>query len=118
MTRDTETLTERAPSFDRDGRAAYRVASTDWNVSTTVVKAVTEVVGSDPLSGDCVLYDVVDPDALDRIFADRNGGVGQTTDRVVFELQGCRVEVHADGELLVYEPEDHEESTTSAVQSV
>ena len=123
MNRDMKDLTERAPSFDRDGRAAYRVVSSEWDTSTTVVRAVTEVADCDLLADDCVLYDVVDPDALNRLFTGResggvsSAGTAQTTGRVVFELHGCRVEVRADGHHLVYEPESDRESTASAVRS-
>nr|WP_254270276.1 HalOD1 output domain-containing protein [Halorussus aquaticus] len=64
MNPDTPSLTERAPSLDRDGRAAYRVPSTDWSVSTAVVEAVAEVADRDPLAENFVLYDAIDPDAL------------------------------------------------------
>jgi len=37
---------------------------------------------------------------------------------VVFDLQGYRVEIRADGEHVVYEPENRGKSRTSAVQSV
>ncbi|WP_276302192.1 HalOD1 output domain-containing protein [Halorussus lipolyticus] len=122
MNRDMESLTERAPSLDRDGRAAYRVVSNDWDTSTTVVRAVTEVADCDLLADDCVLYDVVDPDALNRLFAGRDSGDPGTAGRasvgrVVFELHGCRVEVRADGEHVIYEPENDRESAVSAVQS-
>lgn len=119
MTRDTEDLTERAPSLDRNERAAYRVVSSDWDVTTTIVKAVTEVTECDLLAGDPVLYDVIDPDALSQLFTDQNGDRSRTIGKVVFELRGCRVEVHADGEHVVYEPvETPEESRTSTVKSV
>ncbi|WP_135825184.1 HalOD1 output domain-containing protein [Halorussus ruber] len=118
MNRDIERLTERAPSLDRDGRAAYRVVPNDWDTSTTVVRAVTEVADCELLTDDCVLYDVVDPDALNRLFADREDDGGPTrTGRVVFELQGCRVEVRADGDHVVYEPRSDGQSATSAVKS-
>lgn len=117
MTRDTEDLTERAPSLDRDDRAAYRVVSSDWDVTTTIVKAVTEVTDCDLFAGEPVLYDVIDPDALSQLFADRDGDETRTTGKVVFELRGCRVEVNADGEHVVYEPvESPEESRTSTVK--
>lgn len=111
-----ERLTERAPSLDRDGRAAYRVGPNERETSTTVVRAVIEVADCDLLVDDCVLYDVVDPDALNRLFADRDGGPDRTG-RVVFELHGCRVEVRADGDHVVYEPESSSQSDTSAVRS-
>jgi hypothetical protein len=118
MSREIESLTERAPSLDRDGRAAHRVVSTDWDTSTTIVRAVTEVAGRDLLDDDCVLYDVVDPDALNNLFADSHTGTARMTGRVVFDLQGCRVEIHADGEHVIHEPERGGESRTSAAQSV
>jgi hypothetical protein len=118
MTRDTEDFTKRTPSLDRDGRAAYRVAPNGRNVSTNVIDAVAEVADCDPLGGDCVLYDAVDPDALDRLFADRNAESSLSSGKVVFALQGCRIEAHADGELIVHEPRDgHGESNTSAAWS-
>lgn len=118
MTRDTNDLTERAPSLDVDGRAAYRVAPNDRKTSTNVIGAVAEVTDCDLLGGDCVLYDVIDPDALDRLFADRDGESRLVTGKVVFSLQGCRIEVRADGELVVHEPADgHGESNTSAAWS-
>lgn len=112
MSGNTRNLTERAPSLDRNGRAAYRVASTDWDVSTTVVEAVNEVIDGDLLTEGSVLYDVVDPDALNRIFEDRRGD-----GRIVFELRGCRVEVHADSDHVVYAPDDSGGSAASPVQS-
>jgi hypothetical protein len=118
MSREIESLTERAPSLDRDGRAAYRVVSTDWDISTTIVRAVTEVADWNLLADDCVLYDVVDPDALNRLFTDHNAATDRMTGLVVFELKGCRVEIHADGEHVIYEPEDRGDSRTSAAQSV
>lgn len=115
MTHDIEALTERAPSLDRDGRAAHRVESTDLELSTATVLAVTEVTDADPLDDGPVLYDVLDPDALDRLFGDARDGLrGQ----VSFELRGCRVEVHSDGELVVLEPTDASgESRSSAARS-
>lgn len=110
--RDTRDLTERAPSLDRNGRTAYRATSTNWDVSTTVVAAVGEVTDDDLLVDGRVLYDVVDPDALNHIFEDRHVG-----GRIVFELRGCRVEVRADGEVVVYEPDGPEESTASPARS-
>lgn len=117
MNREPSEITRRAPSLDRNGRAAYRVAPTDWDLSTTVVEAVTEIVGEDVLAGDRVLYDVIDPDALNRVFEGRDGS-GATDARIVFELRGCRVEVRADGDHVVHEPDAGEESSTSAAQSV
>jgi len=117
MNRDTRNLTKRAPSLDRDGRAAYRVVSNELDVSTAIVEAVTEVTDCDRLADECVLYEVVDPDALNRLFENRGGGATGPTGHVVFGLNGCRVEVRANGEHVVYEPEAGEDSSASAAQS-
>ncbi|WP_157971710.1 HalOD1 output domain-containing protein [Halorussus litoreus] len=118
MKTDTEPSTERVPSLDRDGRAAYRVESSDRKPSTTVVHAVAELSGTDPLGGGAVLYDVVNPDALDRLFADRHDGTSRPVGRISFELRGCRVEVRSDHEVVVYEPVDGRgESRSSATGS-
>ena len=117
MNQDTSTITERAPSLDRDGRPAYRVAPSEWSLSTTVVAAVTEVVDADPLADEGLLYDALDPEALDRLFADREDGVSRSSGRVVFTLRNCEVEVHATGAIVVFGPEGHDETGPSAAQS-
>ena len=45
------------------------------------------------------LYDVVDPDALDRLFTDRSHA--DAGSRVAFEFDAHEVTVHADGDILV-----------------
>ncbi|MFC4549859.1 MULTISPECIES: HalOD1 output domain-containing protein [Halorussus] len=111
---DDATLTERVPEFDRDGRAAYRVETTDdLDLTAAIVAAVSEISDCDPVGEGPTLYDAVDPDALDKLFADRHDGAPRTGGRVVFDVQGCRVEVHADGCHLVYGPERTPSTTTS-----
>ncbi|UPV76375.1 hypothetical protein M0R89_19640 (plasmid) [Halorussus limi] len=117
MNWDTEDFTERAPSLDRDGRAAYRIVSNGLDVSTAVIEAVTEVADCDRLADECILYDVVDPDALNRLFENRSGGTAGATGRIVFELNRCRVEVRADGNHVVYEPDNSGDSSASTAQS-
>lgn len=115
MERKTESSVERAPSLDHDGRAAYRATSNDRNPSTAVILAVGEVTDADPLGEGPVLYDVVDPDALDRLFDGYHDGSARSVGRVTFELRGCRVEVRSDDEVVVYEPaETPTESSSSA----
>lgn len=117
MNPDTPPITERTPSLDRDGRPAYRVAPTEWSASTTVVAAVSEVVEVDPLADDGLLYDALDPEALDCLFADGADGTSRTSGRVVFSLRGCEVEVHATGAIVVLGPEGHDEAGPSTAQS-
>ncbi|WP_435181969.1 HalOD1 output domain-containing protein [Halorussus sp. AFM4] len=117
MNRDTPNITERAPSLDRDGRPAYRVAPSEWSVSTTVVTAVTEVLDADPLADEGLLYDALDPEALDCLFADRADGASRSSGRVVFSLRECEVEVHATGAVVVFGPEEHDGAGSSTPQS-
>jgi len=68
-------------------------------LSTSVVQAVATALGTDPLSLDERLYDVLDPDALDRLFGNDDEATGPRT--LSFELAGCSVTVHGDGRIVV-----------------
>lgn len=68
-------------------------------LSTSVVQAVATALGTDPLSLDERLYDVLDPDALDRLFGGDCGAGGPRT--LAFELAGCSVTVYGDGRIVV-----------------
>lgn len=79
-------------------------------VSETVVTAVAEATGVDPVDLD-PLYDVVDPDALDQIF--RSTGTSPPNSMEVrFSMAGCHVVVRGDGEVVVTPPESDESSIT------
>ncbi len=71
----------------------YRIAD-DERVSDAVVRAVAGAEGVDPVDLDVRLYDVLDPDALDRLFRGDS-----TVGRVEFTYTGYEVAVHADGRL-------------------
>jgi len=60
------------------------------NVSTAIVEAVSASTGT-PISELPVLYDVIDPDALDALFAGR-----RASGRVEFRYAGHVVTVRAD----------------------
>ena len=82
----------------------------DTPVSEMVVSTVAQVKGVDPLELD-PLYDVIDPDALDSIFA---AGDGESSMELSFEMAGCDVVVHGDGEVVVTPPECEASSLTAA----
>jgi hypothetical protein len=85
---------------DRFGRRDVVVHRTahdgHGSISVSVVEALAEANGVSPVDIRQPLYDVVDPDALDSLFTD-NEGPG----RVIFELAGHEITVHASGEILV-----------------
>ena len=75
-----------------------RMNSSDEDISETVVSAVADAKGVDPLDLD-PLYDAIDPDALDSIF--RHAGAGSTVTKLSFEMDGCEVLVRGSGEVAV-----------------
>lgn len=88
---------------DTDSDSVIRHRESGQPVSESVVRAVSEVTGTDPLAMPR-LGDVVDPDALDSLFladsawAEGSGPGGGT---VSFRFNGCDVVVHADGRTVV-----------------
>ena len=62
-------------------------------MSELVVEAVSACVGTDPTDLDVTLYDVVDPDALDRLFGARTDGTPRVGGRVSFSVGDCTVEI-------------------------
>lgn len=82
----------------------------DWGdtapVSTTIVEGVAAVTNTPPMEFDPTLYEVVNPDALDKLFQPLTGdvlrdGSGQLT----FELEGCTVVLDWSGRIKI-EPLD------------
>ncbi|WP_227354912.1 DUF7504 family protein [Haladaptatus salinisoli] len=69
----------------------------DRMLGTTVVETVAEAAGVTPADIEVPLYDVIDPDALDALFAPRPDGRDRTAGTVSFALHGHYVTVSADG---------------------
>jgi len=82
-------------------------------VSETVVIAVAEAKGVDPLDLD-PLYTVVDPDALNSMFHPAVGSPPSSM-KLCFSMAGCQVVIHGDGEVVVTPPTATDESTASLV---
>lgn len=80
-------------------------------VSETVVAAVAEAKGVDPLDLE-PLYKAVDPDALNSMF--RPSAVSPPSSlEVSFSMAGCEVVIHDDGEVAVTPPAEKDESPTT-----
>lgn len=71
--------------------------SGEATVSERVIEAVAEAEGVDPTDVTPPLYDVMDPDALDRLFESAN-----VDKQFVFSYNGHEVAVGDEGEVLVY----------------
>ena len=65
------------------------------SISLHVVEALAATADTDPLDLEPPLYDVIDPEALDRLFRPGNGC------RVTFTYDGHAVDVRADGTVTV-----------------
>ena len=70
-------------------------ASVD-NVICEVVTTVAEVEDVDPLELTPPLYEVIDPDALESLFAN-----DRTLGKVIFNYNGYEVSVFSDGYIMV-----------------
>jgi len=61
-----------------------------------VIRAVADAKGIDPLGVETRVNDVVDPDALDRLFRDRPNGTSRIGGYLVFYMCDCEVVVSGD----------------------
>ncbi|MFC6837769.1 HalOD1 output domain-containing protein [Halomarina ordinaria] len=76
-----------------------------WNrgsLACDVVRTVAAVRGVPPATLEHRLYDAVDADALERLFAARPDGSARRPGRASFVLAECRVVVEADGGVVAY----------------
>ncbi|WP_424019302.1 HalOD1 output domain-containing protein [Halorientalis pallida] len=79
---------------------ASTVIGGNRSVSQSVVEAVAREKGVDPSDITPKLYEAVDPEALDRIFAGTSAA-GQREGRIVFTYHGCEVTVHSEGSVSI-----------------
>lgn len=73
-------------------------------VSTTVVHALADAMGVDVTDIGFSLYDSIDPDALDRIFAQTTTGPPRAPGHVAFSVDGYRVTVYSSGHIVITPP--------------
>lgn len=68
-------------------------------ISVRVVERVADHHDVDPLALEPRLHAVVDPDALDELFAGRDRGEGRSIGTVEFEYCNCTVTVDSKGRI-------------------
>lgn len=73
------------------------------SLSQTIVYAVAETKGVDPVDLTERLYDCVDPDALDRLF---DTGGHEAVGSVVFTMAGCTVRIESGRAVVVTDDAD------------
>lgn len=81
--------------YDPDGTAT---------LTTTVVHALATVADADVSQGEFSLYDSIDPDALERLFAAKSDGSKRQGGHVAFTALDHEVYVYASGDVFIYPP--------------
>lgn len=71
------------------------------HLGTTVVTAVSEATGVPITEMDVELNDILDPDALDGLFADRFDGTPRDGGILLFSMMSCEIRIHGDGRVVV-----------------
>ena len=101
---------------DKHTHVTQRITAETTPPSVAVVEAVAAATDVDvdelPL-----LYEAIDPDALDALFAPKHAGTPRVPGQVRFTLAGCEVTVTADGEVAVRAPSSTSFSSSSASSS-
>lgn len=92
-----------SPSPPRDYHA-YHNRESSARLSTTVVHALADAMDRDVTATGAPLYDAVDPDALDRIFAPTADGTPRPPGHVAFTANGYRVTVYSTGQIVITPP--------------
>lgn len=93
-----------------DSQRSYEVRhrpEPDQPLFITVTKTVAAVTGIE-VEALRPLYEVVEPNALEDLFAPASGTDARSkrTGHVTFSYEGCLVRVFADGEVVVVPPEE------------
>lgn len=73
--------------------------------SQTVVTAIADYEGVEPTKIVATLYEVIDPEALDALFASGDGTTSRYAGSVSFDYCGYEVTVGADGRVWLDETE-------------
>lgn len=76
-------------------------------LSTTVAHALADVMGIEVTDSGFALYDSIDPEALDRLFAPAADGRLRSAGHVAFAVEGYRVTAYSDGRIVITPPVDH-----------
>lgn len=98
---------ESSNDFEREPYEVRHEPASDAPVSNAITQAVATVTETEPETLR-PLYEVVEPDALDRLFAPTSATDTETTrdGHVVFPYEGCTVRVTADGRVVITPSED------------
>ncbi|MDQ2050126.1 HalOD1 output domain-containing protein [Natronolimnohabitans sp. A-GB9] len=91
----TERRISESPGCEFERRIQYERA-TDEPPSIATAMALAQYFDDDVEATSVRLYDYVDPDALDALFAETNRGASRTTGTVEFQVEDATVRVTPD----------------------
>ncbi len=96
---DTD-LVERVESelmpLESGERFRYEFDSERMEPSVALISAVAAVTDTVPSEVDPPLHDIIDPDAIDSLFATRTQTENDDSDSLIFYVGGCRVYLYPD----------------------
>lgn len=96
--------TASTPTMPTDASPSETYFTHDWNdddsLTNEIVSAVAELTGKNELDVERV-YDRLDPDSLNSLFAETAAGRTAEDGLLVFTLEGCTVTVHGSGVVIV-----------------
>ncbi|WP_433634804.1 HalOD1 output domain-containing protein [Halomicrococcus sp. NG-SE-24] len=91
-------MTDNEQSQRRPANSRRFDGSADDSLKTRIISHVAAQKNVDSTSLE-PLYEAIDPDALEDLFAPHFDGTSRTTGRVVFAYSGYRVTVTSDGDI-------------------
>lgn len=93
-------------------------SNADERLSIRVINAIAEHEGTTPTEIRPVLYDIIDPDALDSLFSATYRGEARANGNVEFQYGPHKVTVHSDGRIEIEHVRDSQPfSSTSETAS-
>jgi hypothetical protein len=93
------------PSVQPVEYRAYHSPDSPAKLTTTVVHALADAMGVDVTEIGFSLYDSIDPDALNMIFAPKPDGSLRSPGHVAFSVKGYLVTVYSGGQIVITAPD-------------
>ncbi|MGA9402303.1 HalOD1 output domain-containing protein [Haladaptatus sp.] len=96
---------ERGPTLVTSNPRGYHTCydTTSRVLSEVVIESIAAIRNVDPTATRIPLMEVVDPDALDALFADTYQGEERTDGHIVLPFDGLTVFAHSNGHVFVRE---------------
>lgn len=80
------------------------LTSRDNNTAKLSQRVILEIAAQldvEPTEMEPSLYDVIDPEALDRLFSSKPNGEERPGGQVIFEFYGYQITVRSDGDVIL-----------------